>query len=115
MRSIPTPSNDRGAPRASLRTDELEAKARDASAFLKALAHEARLIILCQLADGEKSVSELTRILKLRQPTISQQLARLREDNLVETRRDGKNIYYSLGRPEVREIIATLYRSFCQR
>jgi DNA-binding transcriptional ArsR family regulator len=93
----------------------LEAKARDASALLKALAHEARLIILCQLADGEKSVSELTRTLGLRQPTISQQLARLREDDLVETRRDGKNIYYSLGRPEVREIMATLYRSFCQR
>ena len=115
MSSVPALSNRRGVPRASLRVNELEAKARGASAFLKALAHEARLIILCQLVDGEKSVSELTRALKLRQPTISQQLARLREDNLVEARRDGKKIYYSLGRPEVREIMATLYRSFCRR
>jgi len=116
MRSMTTPStNRRGAPHASLRMNELEANARDASMLLKALAHDARLIILCQLADGERSVSELTRALKLRQPAISQQLARLREDDLVETRRNGKNIYYSIARPEVREIIAALYRTFCRR
>ena len=87
--------------------------AREASDFLKALSHEARLVILCLLADGEKSVTEIERILDLRQPAVSQQLARLRADNLVNTRRDGKNIYYSLSRPDVRQIIGALHDAFC--
>lgn len=99
--------------KAELDIEELMANARDASEFLKALSHEARLVILCMLAEGEKSVSELEDILDLRQPAVSQQLARLRADNLVDTRRDGKNIYYSLSRPEVRKVIEALYESFC--
>ena len=79
-----------------------------------ALSHEARLVILCLLSDGEKSVTEIERILELRQPAVSQQLARLRADNLVETRRDGKSIYYSLARPEVRQIIGALHDAFCE-
>ena len=94
--------------------DQLLANARQASEFLKALSHEARLVILCLLAEGEKSVTEIEEILDLRQPAVSQQLARLRADNLVETRRDGKNIYYSLARKEVREIIEALHRTFCK-
>lgn len=94
--------------------DALLANARRASEFLKALSHEARLVILCLLVEGEKSVSELEEMLSLRQPAVSQQLARLRSDNLVETRRDGKNIYYSLARPEVVEIISALHRAFCE-
>ena len=86
----------------------------EASEFLKALAHEARLVILCLLLDGEKSVTEIEQMLSLRQPAVSQQLARLRADDLVETRRDGKNIYYSLARPEVRDIIAALHEAFCR-
>ena len=93
--------------------DVLLEHAREASAFLKALSHEARLVILCLLVDGEKSVGELEEILNLRQPALSQQLARLRADNLVEARREGKNIYYSLARPEVREIVGALHRAFC--
>lgn len=93
--------------------DFLQSNAAEATEFLKALAHEARLIILCLLVDGEKSVSELEQVLNLRQPAVSQQLARLRLDNLVETRRDGKNIYYSLTRPEVIEIIGALHKAFC--
>jgi DNA-binding transcriptional ArsR family regulator len=89
--------------------------AQEASEFLKALAHEARLVILCLLIEGEKSVSELEKLLSLRQPAISQQLARLRADDLVETRRDGKNIYYALARPEVVEVISALHRAFCKR
>jgi DNA-binding transcriptional ArsR family regulator len=58
-------------------------------------------------------VGELAQILDLRQPAVSQQLARLRADDLVEVRRNGKNMYYSLARPEVREIIAVLHRVFC--
>ena len=82
---------------------------RRASAMLKAIAHESRLIILCALLEGDKAVSELESILELRQPAVSQQLARLRGDRLVRTRREGKMIYYSLSEdPEVRAIVAFL-------
>ncbi len=94
--------------------DMLLANAQEASEFLKALSHETRLVILCLLIESEKSVTEIEQILNLRQPAVSQQLARLRADDLVETRRDGKNIYYSLARPEVREIIEALHRAFCK-
>jgi DNA-binding transcriptional ArsR family regulator len=94
--------------------DALLANAQEASEFLKAVSHEARLVILCLLIDGEKSVSELEQVLSLRQPAVSQQLARLRADNLVEARRDGKNIYYSLARPEVIDLIGVLRRTFCK-
>ena len=89
--------------------------AKRASEFLKALAHESRLIILCILAQGEKSVSELEQELNLRQPTVSQQLARLRADGLVSTRRDGKVIYYSLASEDARTIIGAIYDVFCRR
>ncbi|AWI88401.1 MULTISPECIES: helix-turn-helix transcriptional regulator [Methylobacteriaceae] len=102
-----------GPEQGALDLDLLLANARDASELLKALAHEARLVILCLLVEGERSVSELEQLLNLRQPAVSQQLARLRADDLVEARRDGKNIYYALARPEVREIIAALHRAFC--
>ncbi len=82
---------------------------RRASTILKAIAHESRLIILCALLDGDKAVSELESILELRQPAVSQQLARLRGERLVRTRREGKMIYYSLSEePEVRAIVAFL-------
>jgi DNA-binding transcriptional ArsR family regulator len=102
------PANDR------LDIDLLMTNARMASDFLKALSHEARLVILCLLSEGEKSVTEIEELLKLRQPAVSQQLARLRADDLVETRREGKNIYYSLARPEVRSVIEALHRAFCK-
>lgn len=89
--------------------------AKRASNFLKALAHESRLVILCILAEGEKSVSELEHELDLRQPTVSQQLARLRVDGLVSTRRDGKVIYYSLASDEARIIIGAIYDVFCRK
>lgn len=97
-----------------LDVDMMVANAQKASEFLRALSHEARLVILCLLVEGEKSVSELEAMLSLRQPAVSQQLARLRSDELVATRRDGKNIYYSLARPEVAEIIGALHRAFCK-
>jgi ArsR family transcriptional regulator, virulence genes transcriptional regulator len=89
--------------------------AKRAADFLKALAHESRLVILCILAEGEKSVSELEHELNLRQPTVSQQLARLRADGLVSTRRDGKIIYYSLASDEARTIIGSIYDVFCKK
>jgi DNA-binding transcriptional ArsR family regulator len=88
-------------------------KARRAADFLKALAHENRLMILCILSQGEKSVSELEAMLSLRQPTVSQQLARLRADGLVATRRDGKTIHYSLASEEARVVVGAVYDMFC--
>jgi DNA-binding transcriptional ArsR family regulator len=93
----------------------LQAQAHDASILLKALAHEARLVILCQLIEGEKTVSELEQLVGLRQPAVSQQLARLRADRLVEARRTGKNIYYSIARDDARAVIGALHAAFCPR
>jgi DNA-binding transcriptional ArsR family regulator len=93
----------------------LMSRARNASDFLKALSNENRLIVLCLLAEKERSVSDLERILSLRQPTVSQQLARLREDKMVKTRRDGNTIYYSLASDDVRKIIDLIYSIFCQQ
>src|SRR5574337_970872 len=76
--------------------------AKEAIDFLKALAHESRLMILCYLLSGEKSVGQLEEFLELRQSTVSQQLARLRLEGLVATRRDGKTIYYSIRSEERR-------------
>jgi DNA-binding transcriptional ArsR family regulator len=95
--------------------ERMAGSAKRASDFLKALAHESRLLILCSLADGEKSVGELEELLNLRQPTVSQQLARLRGDGLVATRRDGKTIYYSLASEEARVVIGAVYDVFCRR
>ncbi|HRK24222.1 MAG TPA: metalloregulator ArsR/SmtB family transcription factor [Beijerinckiaceae bacterium] len=87
--------------------------ARDASDLLKALSHESRLLLLCILAEKERSVGELETILSLRQPTVSQQLARLRYDNIVTTRRDGKTIYYSIANDDLRKIVRVIYDIFC--
>ena len=92
---------------------QLADSAEDAADFLKALANQNRLTILCLLSEGERSVSELEASLGIRQPTLSQQLAVLREEKLVNTRRDGKAIYYSLASRDVEEIIGVLYRIFC--
>ena len=93
--------------------DDLEQRARRASDFLKALANPDRLMILCMISDRELSVGELEAMLGLRQPTLSQQLARLREDQLVSTRRAGKQIFYRLASEEVRRTIALLEDMFC--
>lgn len=94
--------------------DMMLGNARQASDLLKALSHEVRLLILCFLSEGEKSVGEIEKMLKLRQPAVSQQLARLRADGLVETRRNGKSIYYSVARSEVRDVIGVLHDAFCR-
>lgn len=92
---------------------DLLERAQEASDFLKALAHESRLVILCLLAEGEKPVMELAELLDERQPSVSQQLARLKTEGLVCTRREGKQIYYSLARDEVRDVILVLHAAFC--
>lgn len=106
----PSPGAIPGAPAA--RPEALAECARAASRFLKALSNETRLLLLFLLAEGEKSVSELERALGLRQPAISQQLARLRAERLVTHRRQGKSIYYSLASEEARRAIALLHELF---
>ena len=93
--------------------EQLLEQARKASDLLKALSHESRLLILCLLVEGEKSVSELERVIKMPQAAVSQQLARLRFDRLVNTRREGRVVYYSIASEEVSSIIGTLYDLFC--
>jgi ArsR family transcriptional regulator len=93
-------------------TDMLD-QAQAASAFLKALAHEGRLMILCHLSTGEKSVGELEELLQSRQAAVSQQLARLRLEGIVTCRRDGKTIYYSLHDQKAARLIAVVYDMFC--
>ncbi len=84
-----------------------------ASDFLKALAHEGRLMILCHLASGEKTVTDLERLLSSRQAAVSQQLARLRLEGIVRYRKGGKNIYYSLRDTKARRVIELVYDMFC--
>ena len=115
QRSLSVSGNTPTRTKRALDTEAMLDNAREASEFLKALAHESRLVILCLLIESERSVSELEQLLGVRQAAVSQQLARLRADDLVEARREGKNIYYSIARPEVVEIIGSLYRSFCRR
>jgi DNA-binding transcriptional ArsR family regulator len=114
MRTSQTPVASR-QPSSGTDAEKMADKAKHAADFLKALAHENRLMILCILSQGEKSVSELERQLELRQPTVSQQLARLRADGLVSARRDGKTIYYSVASPEARIIVGALYQVFCEK
>ena len=85
-----------------------------AADFLKALAHEGRLLILCHLASGEKSVTDLENLLSARQASVSQQLARLRLEGLVDFRRDGKTIYYRLADERPRKMLECVYDLFCK-
>ena len=87
--------------------------AKRASDFLKAVANENRLIILCALAQGEKNVGQLEEILGIRQPTLSQQLSRLRSEDLVKTRRASKQIYYRIASDEALELVGLIYDLFC--
>jgi DNA-binding transcriptional ArsR family regulator len=93
---------------------EMMARAADqASDLLKALSNRHRLLIICQLIDGERSVGELAEFLGLRDSTVSQHLALLRKDGLVSARRDAQTIYYSIASEPARDILKTLYQAFC--
>jgi DNA-binding transcriptional ArsR family regulator len=93
--------------------DVMEAAADSASDLLKALANRHRLLIICQLIDGERSVGDLAEFLDLRDSTVSQHLALLRKDGLVSARRDAQTIYYSIASDPAREILTALYRVYC--
>jgi ArsR family transcriptional regulator len=113
--SAPQPRVDTAAPppKCPVAPEEMLARADEASNFLKALAHEGRLMILCYLASGEKSVTELEILLSSRQAAVSQQLARLRLEGLVSARRDGKAIYYSLADSRAGWLVSALHDIFC--
>lgn len=96
-----------------VQADKMVAAADRAGALLKALSHPYRLIIVCQLIDKERSVGELASLLKIRDSTVSQHLALLRKDGLVDARRDGQTVWYSIGSKPAREIIEALYRIYC--
>jgi DNA-binding transcriptional ArsR family regulator len=95
--------------------DKLRLAAEQAVAALKVLANPERLLLLCQLSQGEFSVGELEEQLDIHQPTLSQQLGVLRNQEVVATRRDGKNIYYSVADPALLEILQVLYRLYCPK
>ncbi len=100
-------------PAVSIDIDQLRDNADEAGQLLKALGNPDRLLLLCQLVAGEMNVGELEDRLKIVQPTLSQQLGVLRREGLVDTRRDGRQIYYSISSPQALAVIETLYQLFC--
>jgi ArsR family transcriptional regulator len=95
--------------------DAMRAAAAQAGGLLKALANPDRLLLLCQLTQGEQTVGALEEALGIRQPTLSQQLGVLRQEGLVATRRDGKQIHYSVASPEALAVLRLLYQLYCPR
>lgn len=94
--------------------DELRSRAGEAASFLKSIANDRRLIILCELVKGERSVGELEAITELSQSALSQHLAKLREAKLVKTRRESQSIHYSLANPGVSKVIGVLHDVYCR-
>ncbi len=94
---------------------QLRLAASQAVGALKVLANDDRLMLLCQLSQGEMCVSDLEETLDIRQPTLSQQLAVLRTEGVVDTRRDGKRIYYSVADLKVMQLLEVLYRVYCPK
>jgi len=98
----------------SMPPGEMEARAGEVAGLLKTLAHPARLMLACTLAEGEYAVGELEEKLGIRQPTLSQQLGVLREAGIVETRREAKQIFYRLSEQKAARLIEALYTIFCE-
>jgi DNA-binding transcriptional ArsR family regulator len=93
----------------------LRAAAGEVSRLMKALSNPDRLLLLCQLAQGEKRVGELEELVGIVQPTLSQQLGVLRDEGLVATRREGKNIHYRIDSPQALAVMSVLYEQFCEK
>ncbi len=93
---------------------DMHKAADQACRLMKVLANSDRLMLLCELAQGEKCVSELEVLLGIVQPTLSQQLTVLRNEELVTTRREGKNIYYQISSPEALAVMQVLYKTYCK-
>jgi DNA-binding transcriptional ArsR family regulator len=97
----------------TLDLEKMKTSAAQACRLMKVLSNPDRLMLLCQLSQGEKRVGELEEILGIAQPTLSQQLTVLREEELVTTRRDGKRIYYQIASPQAMAVMQVLYTQFC--
>jgi ArsR family transcriptional regulator len=95
--------------------ESMHAAAERACGLMKALANPDRLMLLCQLSQGEMSVGELEATLGIRQPTLSQQLTVLRDEELVDTRREGKYVYYSVRSAEALAVLKVLYDQYCKK
>lgn len=93
--------------------ETMQDAADDASELLKALANRHRLLILCQLVDGERSVGQLAEFLGIRDSTVSQHLALLRRDRIIAGRRDGQTIWYRIESEPARNVITALYNTYC--
>ncbi|OYD48982.1 ArsR/SmtB family transcription factor [Acidovorax kalamii] len=91
----------------------LRRSADSACRLMKVLSNPDRLLLLCQLSQGEKRVGELEELVGISQPTLSQQLGVLREEGLVNTRREGKNIYYQIASPQALAVMNVLFEQFC--
>ena len=107
------PVSEDGLEKAEL--EEMAENARRATSFLKAFSHEGRLLILCHLTTGEKSVTELETLLSARQSAVSQQLARLRLEGLVTSRREGKAIFYRIADERAQRMLELVYDMFCAK
>ncbi|HLT76414.1 MAG TPA: metalloregulator ArsR/SmtB family transcription factor [Ferrovibrio sp.] len=94
--------------------ERLRASAAEASNFLQAISNEKRLLVLCHLMGGERSVGSLADLVGLSQSALSQHLTRLRADGMVATRREGQTVYYRLADPRVEAVISLLYEQFCR-
>lgn len=94
--------------------ERMRQSAGDAAQMLRSLAHQDRLLLLCQLSQGELCVSDLEAQLGIQQPSLSQQLGVLRREGLLVTRREGKHIYYRIGDVRVLDVLQTLYALFCK-
>ncbi len=97
----------------TLDLEKMHIAAEKACRLMKVLSNPDRLMLLCQLSQGEKRVGELEEILGIVQPTLSQQLTVLRDEELVSTRREGKNIYYQIASPQALAVMNILYAQFC--
>lgn len=107
--SVTTPPGGK----ATMPPQAMEARAAEVAGLLKTLAHPARLMLVCTLAEGEFSVGDLERRIGIHQPTLSQQLNVLREAGIVETRREGKQIFYRLTAEKAARLVGALYTIFC--
>lgn len=114
IRAINMSTSTVNMPEGSMNIDLLKEHAKYATELLKVMSNEWRLLVLCHLTFGEKSVSELEELLGLSQSALSQHLAVLRRERLVQTRRSAQSVYYSIDSPEVEAIMGTLYEQFCK-
>lgn len=114
MPDVKEAAMDRAEAVAGINLGELQSRAMRASGLLKAMSNPVRLLVLCQLAEGEKSVGELERVVDVSQSALSQHLGLLRQRGLVASRREAQTIFYSLDGPEAPALLSALYQLYCK-